>query len=181
MRLLAGDPLSLRSRACVRLRNQHRILAPQRLIRQTAARVEFRGCSWTGKPPLDVWIARCVNEAILDCLEADDEDERDRVAITELNAPSYAVMRELLGHETPLTRLAMLTFNRLPPAVRQVCFRTIVCGDSLDRCVRDGLGDLESLKRRSARGLRALSDLVPGRPPAPSEDEYDDSSANDTP
>ena len=180
--LLKGDPLDLVQRSCAVLRTDARVLDPLRMHSCAAARVAFRGAAWKGQPPLDLWLARCIREAVRDCLAQDEEEERLGQIVEEGNAHKYAVMTELLGCSIDSARIAMLTFNRLPAAERHVAFSVLVLGRELEtiqlpQTVRDsGNRPVSDL---FAEAITRISAARPGKIPPPSPVEYDLSSANE--
>ena len=181
-KLLEGDPLDLLPRAARVLQSRARILDPMRIHACAAARVAFRGFDWKGKPDLDRWLVRCIDEAIRDAMSEDEEEERYGRPLDERYAPRYEVMTELLGCPIELARIVMLTFNRLPLPERFVAHSVLLLGKDL--------GDIElprSIRQKENRDPRALfavamskvESATPGKIPAPAPDEYDLSSAND--
>lgn len=180
--LLQGDPLNLLSRTADNLRKHARILDPVRVNRYSVARVAFRSFGWRGKPELDSWLARCIDEAIRDALSEDEERERNQELIDDRQLPQYAIMIELLGCQPELARILMLTFNRLPIAERMTAHAVLLLGHKLDEV--DLPQSVCAQERRPSRELfaaamSALEAAIPGRIPPPAPDEYDLSSAND--
>ncbi len=169
--LIAGDPLELRSSACARLVAHARILDPNRLFFAAIARVAHRAGADPSTKRDGAWIKRCIDDAIYDCLRLDEEFERTLAPIDAESYAAYAVMAELLGFDILRARIAMLTFNRLPGPVRQICRAVLLRGTSLDQLVEQDLGSLEQVKFLFRHGMQALHDARTGEIPAPSPDE----------
>lgn len=115
-RLLDGDPLGIEDRCRTRLRQKAFFLNPERLFQRALARVSFAAVDYSGKPSLGRWLDGCVDLALEDLRSEQYEEEFHKLPPEESDDGAfYAHFAHRTGIEVPLTRLACLALNNLPP------------------------------------------------------------------
>ncbi len=156
-RLAAGDPLGLRERCLGRVKQRALLVAQDRLVQRSLARVAHAAPAYAGAPPLGAWLAARIDDAIADLVNEDREEERFGIPPTEPWDPRYAFLGEALGIEPGLARRACIAFNDRPDDVRRAFFAIVVEGVSLRRFVVAGHGAPDAVLERLRAAFLALA------------------------
>ena len=129
-RILDGDPLDLELRCELRRDETCFLISVKRLYRKSAARIAHGGCRYTGKPPIEEWIGKCIDQSIRDILDEDESGDRRKLPI-KVKA-HYELLSEELGFTPELSRAAHVCFNLLEENCRAAYFALCVHGLSLE-------------------------------------------------
>lgn len=150
-RLVQDDPLGLRARIAIELRDACYLTDADRVELRALARVARAAPRYDGRPELGAWISALVRESIEEIVR--DDSERDAAVdasggLDELARP--------LGLEAASMQRACAAFNRAPLAERRAFFALVIEGRALEEaCGASG----ESATEVARRARRAL-DLV---------------------
>jgi len=140
-RLLDGDPLELADRCRIRLRERALFLNVERLFFKAVARTSFAAMSYAGRPRLETWLERCIDQAIEDMrTEQYDEEFRSLPPSLSEDEPFYTAFAKKTGVEPGLSRLACLALNNLPPESRRAFQAVAIEGKTIHRYVAEGHG-----------------------------------------
>ena len=170
-RIVPSDPLELRARLALRLRERALLFDSERVLLRAFALVAYRAGAWRGRPELERWLAARIDEAIEDALDGDVEPHEPDPA----GAPpgerrdAFALLAGPLGLEARELRGACARFNRLSASDREAFFLLVIEGASLDAaCAERGLPASE-LARAARRALDVLRDPAVDAGPSPRE------------
>ncbi len=166
-RIVPDDPLGLRERVRNRLRERAFLLDVERVHLRALARCASRAPRYRGRPALDVWLDRRVEEAIEDvrllCEEPPGEpsDETGR-----LRPDAIEHFAAALGLDAAALREGLASFHELPAGEREVFFRLVLEGGSLDEVARA----LKLSGGETARRARRAFEAVLTTPAVPAQD-----------
>jgi hypothetical protein len=168
-RILAGDPLELRRRLALRLRERALLLDAERVLLRALAFVAYRAGAWRGRPELARWLQARIDEAIDDALAAGEapraNEDEDAPAIappaqTVRDTPGgrdvFALLATPLGLSAAELRAACARFNRLPACEREAFFLLVIDGESLDSACAERAVSANELARAARRALAVL-------------------------
>lgn len=150
-RLVQDDPLGLRARIAIELRDACYLIDADRVELRALARVARAAPRYDGRPELRAWLSSLVRESIEELVR--DEVERD--ASLDASGALHELARPL-GLEGASMQRACAAFNRAPLAERRAFFALVIDGRALeDVCGASG----ESATDVARRARRAL-DLI---------------------
>jgi hypothetical protein len=154
-RLLDGDPLGLKERSVERRDELAYLIASDRAYLRSAARVAFGACVYGVEPPVDAWIAKCIDQGFAGLLRDEQSEHRAGVPVPEDEERYYYAIMDLLDVSLEQARGVCISFNALPFEPRAAYFRF-----SFARALRQAGGESddadESLRRDLGRALLAV-------------------------
>ena len=159
-RLAHGDPLHLYERCAQQTRERCLLIDVDRLFELALAVVATTAAVVPGdRVGTSDWMNSQIDRAIDSILNEDQETERRAVDPCDPEDPSFALVRDVFGVEPTLARSVTVVFNGLPRRIRRVFFALVVEARSIDECVEEGLGNVESLRTSVRHAFRVLGHL----------------------
>ncbi|MCK6446103.1 MAG: hypothetical protein L6Q99_06890 [Planctomycetes bacterium] len=155
-RLLSAHELEFDSRVAARLETRAIVLDPQRTMLRSMALTARRAISYRGEPPLDVFLADCIDRSIDDLIEEDIEAERSGVPL-ELHDRRYVELAQSLGVEPIHARRIAIVLNTRADAERRAAFAVLIQRKSLDEHTRTSGQPREAVRTMVRDSLRRLS------------------------
>jgi len=159
---LDGDPLDLILRCQIRRDEAAYLISPTRLHLKSAARCAHSGFKYSGKPPIETWLAGCIEQSIRDILEEDESGDRRGVPIEE--AFHYEMLSEVIGFTPEASRAAHVAFNALPEEPRAAYFALSIHGLSIDEYSAKGGGPPDLIRSNAAEAVGTLMRYLPSPP-----------------
>jgi len=144
-RLVADDPLRLRTRCLRRLRSQDLLYDADALVDRLRARIARDASGWRGTPGLEAFLGERLGEVVAGCRDGDREGGRDPVA------GAFPLLARIVGIDARELEAACRRFNRLPRRDRA----------RLRELVFEGLTPVE-VARRAAEPLLSLRERLEG-------------------
>lgn len=161
-RLLENDPLRLRERCAVRLRERWLLIEPDRAFARAAATVAL-GVG-LDDPPADLerWTLERIDKALDLLLEADRQaelvgDPPDQEQST------FPLLTDSLLVEPARVRAVALAFHALDPLSRRAFFELLIEGREVPDVLESGPWDADQLHDHVTSALRALGFDLPAR------------------
>ncbi|MBK7643185.1 MAG: hypothetical protein IPJ19_09060 [Planctomycetes bacterium] len=161
-RIVAGDPLRLRSRIGRRLEAQALFFDADRVLLRALAQTARAAPRYHGLPPIDDWLDARVDEA-LRAIEEEGDQPPGNTASTSARGPgAFESLAVPLGLEPAAMVRACARFHRLPFADRRAFFDLVLHAGSLDELARASGESATEIARRARRGLDALLAIESG-------------------
>lgn len=151
-RLVEGDPLGVRRRVAAVLRARALLLDADRVHLRALARCAIHGGRWTGRPPLEEWLAAQVERAAGEVLREAPEGG----AVGGAEEGAHVDLARPLGLDPEAALAACDAFNRQPPGDREAFFRLVLEGASLDAVAREAGRSASDVARSARRALDAV-------------------------
>ena len=158
-----GDPLDLVLRCQLRRDETAYLISPTRLRLKSAARCAHSGFRYDGKPPIEKWLAGCIEQSIRDILEEDESGDRKGALVED--ATHYELLSEEIGFTPEASRAAHVAFNALPDEPRAAYFALSIHGRSIDEFAAMGGGPPELIRSNVSKAVSTLIQFLP-TPPA---------------
>lgn len=179
-RIVQGDPLELRKRVARKLRSEALLYDADRVQLRVLARCARGAPAYRGRPDLETWLERQVDDALRDLLREDDErsaaassairkaarrtnggsstEEATRVRRDAAPGTSGALVElaRPLGLDPASLEQACQAFNRLPVADRRAFFLLVLEARDLDQLAR-GAQPADSKTEPDASAATALA------------------------
>jgi len=194
-RLVNGDPLGVRARVALRLREHCYLMDADRVYLRAVARCARFSSRYRGQPSLEEWLTERVDEALGDLLGEDLEHARGRASAGRATsggtpgkqragappasgapgaggAPSgtrsaFDDFARPLGLDPVRMRCACVAFNHTDLPARRAFFELVIEGRSLDDLAGSGPSSATAIARRARRALEVClaAGGLPGEPP----------------
>jgi hypothetical protein len=143
-RLVDGDPLGLRGRLAAALAREALLLDVERGFLRLLSVVALRARDWRGAEDLDVFLERCVDEAVRGLVH--EEETGPFGEPLEFCARPLGLDARVLGE-------ACRGFNGLGPEVREAFMAAVLAGEAPERSARLRRLSLSEFARRARAGL----------------------------
>ncbi len=134
--VVEGDPLGLRERTAARLNERAWLIAADRVVLRTVARIARAAPAYRGVPDLAEWVGLAIDDAVLDLLREDVEAEAAAREPGQLELGAYVALAEPLGLAPVQMRRVCIAFNALDEGVRAAFQAWVVQGRTLSEAAR---------------------------------------------
>ncbi|HEX6885332.1 MAG TPA: hypothetical protein VF530_18300 [Planctomycetota bacterium] len=162
--LCNGDPLRVRERAALRLRETWYLLEPDRVYEKALGTIAVAARCDDPPADLDGWAALQIDRTIARLVRADEEAERTSPGLLTDEQRTFPLLTESLRVDPELVRTVSVAFNVLPPLPRRAFFELLIEGAEVADCVERGPWDHDGLYAAIHTALAALGlDLSPER------------------
>jgi len=161
-RMLENDPLRLRERCAVRLRERWLLVEPDRAFARAAARVALSVALEDPPANLERWTLERIDQALDQILEADRQaelvgdppDEEQR---------TFPLLTDSLLVDPARVRAVALSFHALDELARRAFFELLIEGHEVPAVLESGPWDADQLHDHVTSALRALGFELPAR------------------
>jgi DNA-directed RNA polymerase specialized sigma24 family protein len=152
-RLVAHDPLHLAECVARRLEEDAWLLDGDRVLLRAVALCARRSGRYHGRPDLETWLGRIVDEAVKQLM---DEDQQAEITGETQYPAVYRDLARPLGLEPSAMRSACNAFNARPRAERQAFFGLVLAGRPIDEVAARHSESVTVVARRARRALDAV-------------------------
>lgn len=167
-RLLQGDPLELRRVVAARLQQRAYLFDADRVQLRALAHCARYGVRYRGTPPLEVWLAEIVDQALLDLLREDLQAERRGSRPDAQELAAFVDLARPLGLEPAAMRRVCLAHNLLREEDRRAFHGLVIAGRALEQVAAELAISGVEVARRARRGLETVLIAAGQSPRAPS-------------
>ena len=156
-RLGQGDPLRLRERSALRLREQWVLLEPDRVFYRALG--VCADAALLDEPPVDLeaWVALKIDLAIEQLVLGDRVGERAQPDLPSDEECEFPLLTECLMLDPKLVRPATVAFNRLDALPRRAFFELMILGRFPREVIKAGPWDEDDLYAAIQTALATLS------------------------
>jgi len=166
-RLSQGDPLRLRERTALRLRERWILLEPDRVLYRALGVCADAALLDDPPPDLEAWVGLKVDLAIEQLVLGDRDAERAQPDLSSDEEREFPLLTECLMLDPELVRAATVAFNRLDALPRRAFFELMILGRTHEEVIEAGPWDEDGLY---AAIQTALATLGLDAQPEPPED-----------
>lgn len=150
-RLVAGDPLELRTLVAAVLSEQGLFLDPDRAFLRSAAHVARFAQRYRGQPELDLWLRSRVLDALFELVE----EERECASTEESGSPALTEFAQKLGLRPSALSRACVALNACELAERRAFRALVIESRELDDAARALSMTPTELGRAARRALES--------------------------
>jgi len=161
-RMLENDPLRLRERCAVRLRERWLLIEPDRAFLRAAARVALSVALEDPPADLELWALERIDQALEQILEADRQAELAGDPLDE-EQRMFPLLTDGLLVDRERVRAVGLAFHALDELARRAFFELMIEGREVQEVLDSGPWDANQLHDRLTSALRVLGFVLPVR------------------
>ncbi|QDU65270.1 hypothetical protein [Engelhardtia mirabilis] len=166
-RLAEHDSIHLQAGTALRLRERFQILDSERVFRKACVLVALGAAETSGDPPpeesMRAWFEERIDDAVRDCLDADEMAQRDGLPCAE-DLAHYEFFTKTCFVIPENSLFVSLNFNRLPEDCRRSFFALFIDHCSVAEALEMGLGPEDRLRDNARRALDAAAGIDPRAP-----------------
>jgi hypothetical protein len=161
-RMLENDPLRLRERSAVRLRERWFLIEPDRAFTRSAARVALSAAQEEAPAELESWAVARIDQALDQILEADRASELAEDPPDE-EQRTFPLLTDCLLVAPERVRSVTIAFHALEDLARRAFFELMVEGREVLDVLERGPWDADQLHDHALASLRVFGYDPPAR------------------